>query len=378
MLNAQWRQQRYHRHYFLKKDVWHQYHNLPSTFNNISVISPFDFDSDGDIDVFIGSRSVVGTYGIDAKHLFLENNGDGTFADATERLAFDLKNGGMITNAIWADIDGDNKKDLITVSEWGTPTIYKNSGRALSKLSTDLDNLYGWWNVIEAADLDNDGDLDLIIGNQGSNTPYKTSYENPMKMWINDFDNNGTIEQIVTRNFDGRDLPIHMKKELTNQMVSLKKQNLKASEYAKKSIDELYPSEIIKNTIMKKTTIAESIIAINEGNGKFTIKKLPYKVQLSCVCGITCIDVNKDGVMDIITGGNNFEFKPQYSRMDANYGSVLLGDGKLGFTWQNYDTSGFFIKNEIKHIKQFKDKSGKTYIITAINNDKPKIFTINE
>ncbi len=353
-------------------------YNLPSTYNNTSVISPYDFDNDGDIDVFIGSRSVVGTYGIDAKHLFLENNGDGTFTDATERLAFDLKNAGMITNAIWSDIDGDGKKDLITVSEWGTPRVYKNSGRALSKLSTDLDNLHGWWNVIETADLDNDGDQDLIIGNQGSNTSYKTSKENPMKMWINDFDNNGTIEQITTQNFDGRDLPIHMKKELTTQMVSLKKQNLKASEYAKKSINELYTAEIIENTIVKKTTISESIIAINDGNGKFTIKKLPYRVQLSCVCGITCTDINNDGNIDLILAGNNFEFKPQYSRLDANYGSILLNDGKGEFTWQDYNTSGFFLRNEIKHIKQFKDKNGNPFIITAVNNERPKIFTLNE
>jgi len=219
-------------------------YNLPSTFNNISVISPFDYDNDGDFDVFIGSRSVVGTYGVNAKHLFLENNGDGTFTDATERLAYDLKDSGMITSATWADVDGDNKKDLITVSEWGTPKVYKNSGRALSKLPTDLDNLNGWWNDIEAADLDNDGDIDFILGNQGSNTTYKATEENPMKMWINDFDNNGTIEQIVTRNYDGKDFPVHMKKELTSQMVSLKKRNLKASEYAKKSIDELYPRRL--------------------------------------------------------------------------------------------------------------------------------------
>ena len=351
---------------------------LPSVFKNISVISPNDFDNDGDIDVFVGSRSVVGTYGIDPNHLFLENNSDGTFTNATERLAYDLKDAGMITNAVWADIDGDNKKDLITVSEWGTPTVYKNSGRRLTKFSTDLDSLYGWWNVIETADLDNDGDMDFIIGNQGSNTLYKTSEEHPMKMWINDFDNNGTLEQIITRNFDGKDYPIHMKKEMTSQMVSLKKQNLKASEYAKKSVDELFTEEVFQNTIMKKTTISETIIAINEGDGKFTIKKLPSQVQLSSVCGITTYDVNNDGNLDIIMGGNNFEFKPQYSRLDANYGSVLLSNGNLEFTWQNYDTSGFFIKEEIKHIKKFKDKSGKTHIITAINDSKPKIFSFNE
>ena len=147
--------------------------NLPSTFKNSSVIAPHDFDADGDVDVFIGSRSVVGTYGIDPNHLFLENNGDGTFTDATERLAYDLKDAGMITNAIWADVDGDQKKELITVSEWDTPKIYKNSGRRLSRQSTTLDQLFGWWNVIETADLDNDGDNDLIIGNQGSNTHYK-------------------------------------------------------------------------------------------------------------------------------------------------------------------------------------------------------------
>ena len=122
----------------------------------------------------------------------------------------------------------------------------------------------------------------------------------------------------------------------------------------------------------------ESVIAINEGNGKFTIKKLPERVQLSCVCGITCADVNNDGNLDLIMGGNNFEFKPQYSRLDANFGSVLLGNDKLDFKWQNYDESGFFIKEEVKHIKQFKDKNGKKYVIAAINDDKPKVFALNE
>jgi len=351
---------------------------LPATFKNISTIAPYDFDGDGDTDIFVGSRSVVGTYGVSPDHLFLENTGNGTFKDATERLAYDLKDAGMVTSAVWADMDGDNKKDLVTVSEWGTPNIYKNSGRRLAKLSTTLDSLDGLWNVVEAADLDNDGDNDLILGNQGLNLHYKPSRQNPMKMWINDFDGNGTIEQIITLDENGKDYPLHQKKELTNQLVSLKKQNLKASEYAKKTIGELFPEAVFNNSIMKRSSIAESVIAINEGGGKFTIKVLPPRVQLSCICGISCSDVNKDGYLDLIMGGNNFEFKPQYSRLDGNYGNVLLGNKELDFIWQDYSKSGFFIRDEIKHLKQFKDRNGNTFIIAALNDTQPKIYQLNE
>ncbi len=350
--------------------------NIPFANNNISVISPFDFDEDGDVDVFVGSRSVVGIYGIDPEHLFLENKGDGTFINSTEKLAYDLKDAGMITDAQWGDIDGDGKKDLITVSEWGTADIFRNSGRRLGKFPSSLDSLKGWWNTVETADLDNDGDLDLILGNQGSNVPYKASEENPMKMWINDFDNNGTLEQIISRNYDGKDYPLHQKKEMTEQIVSLKKQNLKASEYAKKTVSELFPAAVFENTIVKEANTMQSVIAINEGDGKFTVKNLPDRVQLSCVCGITCTDVNNDGNLDLVLGGNNYEFKPQYSRLDASYGDVLLGDGKLNFEWQEYETSGFFLKGEIKHLKEFKDKDGKKYIIAAINDEEPKIFAL--
>ncbi len=351
---------------------------LPSTFKNVSSIAPYDFDDDGDMDVFIGSRSVVGTYGVDPNHLFLENDGTGSFKDATERLAYDLKDAGMVTSAIWADMNGDDKKDLVTVSEWGTPKIYRNSGRRLAKMPSTLDSLDGLWNVVEAADLDNDGDLDLVLGNQGANLHYKPTLKNPMKMWINDFDGNGTIEQIVTLNENGKDYPLHQKKELTNQIVSLKKQNLKASEYAKKTINELWPAEVFGNSIMKKSGIAESIIAINEGGGKFSIKILPPRVQLSCICGIACSDINNDGYMDLIMGGNNFEFKPQYSRLDANYGNVLLGNKELNYQWEDYSKSGFFIKEEIKHLKQFKDSKGRKFVIAALNDAQPKIYRLND
>jgi len=353
-------------------------HQPKSTYKNVSTISQYDYDNDGDIDVFIGSRSVVGTFGVDPNHLFLVNNGDGTFLDATERVGYDLKDAGMITSSVWTDIDGDNKKDLVTVSEWGTANIYKNNGRRLQKMSSSLDALPGWWGSVESADLDNDGDNDLILGNQGSNLHYRPSMEHPMKMWINDFDNNGTIEQIVTQNNDGKDYPLHQKQEMTEQLVSLKKQNIKASDYAKRTVQELFSKEMIDNAIQKKVVISNSIVAINNGNGNFDIKELPQEVQLSCVCGITCTDINNDGNLDLIMGGNDFEFKPQYSRLDANYGSVLLGNGQMDFEWQNYNDSGFYVRDEIKHLKQFKDKNGKTFMVAAINNNTPKIFLLNE
>ena len=146
---------------------------------------------------------------------------------------------------------------------------------------------------------------------------------------------------------------------------------------AKKTITELFSPEVIANTIIRKSSISESLIAVNEGDGKFTIKILPPQVQFSCICDIQCLDVNNDGLLDLIMAGNNFEFKPQFSRLDANYGNVLLNDGALNFNWQNYKTSGFFIKDEVKQLEVFQDKSGNSFVISAINNSEPKIYKLN-
>jgi enediyne biosynthesis protein E4 len=347
---------------------------LPNADQNIAVIAPFDFDSDGDADLFIGARSVPGIYGVNPQHQLLVNNGDGTFSDGTERYAYDLKNAGMITDAKWVDIDGDKKSDLITVSDWGSPIVMKNSGRRLSKLKTNLDSLQGWWKVMEAHDLDKDGDQDLILGNAGLNIPYPASESHAMKLWINDFDENGTIEQIMTSHHNGGDYPIHMRKEMTAQLPNLKKQNLKASDYAKRTIQQIFKAEEIANAMVKTANVSASVIAVNEGNGKFSVVALPDRVQWSCVCGIACTDVNGDGNTDLIMGGNDYNLKPQFSRQDASYGHVLLGDGKLGFEWKNYAESGFFVRGQVRHIGFFADKNGKRYIVAAINDEKPRIF----
>lgn len=351
--------------------------NIPFAKTNISVIEPMDFDSDGDMDVFIGSRSVPGIYGINPDQILLINDGKGVFSDGTERYAYDLRDAGMVTDAKWVDVDGDEVKDLVTVSDWGSPMVFRNNKGRLSKISTSLDSLSGWWNTIQVEDLDKDGDMDFIIGNKGKNIPYSATAENPMRIWINDFDKNGTIEQITTVYENGGDYPIHMRREITMQMSSLKKENLKATDYSKRTIQELFSKEVMDNTISKHVNITETVMAVNEGKGLFKIKRLPPRTQLSCVCGIVCRDVNKDGNIDIIAGGNNFEFKPQFSRLDASFGDLLLGDGELGFEWQGYDKSGFVVKDEIKHLLPFKDKDGKEFIIVAINDNKPRVFSLN-
>jgi len=348
--------------------------NLPSAKTNISVVAPSDFDNDGDIDLFVGSRSVPGTFGVDPQHLLLLNNGEGTFVDGTERSAYDLKDAGMITDAKWLDIDGDKKLDLVTVSDWGTPIVLKNSGRRLSKWPCSLDSLHGWWKVIESFDFDNDGDQDLVLGNAGLNIPFVATQQNPMKLWINDFDANGTIEQIMTTHYNDGDYPVHMRREMTSQLPSLKKQNLKASDYSKRTIQELFKPEIVNTSLVKMASVSESIIAINEGGGKFVIRKLPQRVQWSCVCGISCTDVDGDGFTDLVMGGNNFDFKPQFSRQDASYGNVLLGNGKFDFEWKSYNESGFFVKGQIRHLKSFSDKKGRRFMFTAVNSDKPRVF----
>ena len=352
--------------------------SIPTTNNSVSVIATNDFDNDGDIDVFVGSRGVPGVYGIVPKQLLLENDGKGNFANSTVKKAFKLDQIGMITDAVWEDIDKDGKDDLIVVGDWMAPTIFKNTGRRLAEFKSNLTNYPGFWNTVSCVDLNNDGKKDLVLGNKGTNTSYKATATNPMKMFVNDFDANGTIEQITTRTIDGKDIPINLKSELAKQIPMIKKKNLSYSDYSKKSFQELFSEEITTNSIQKMVNTQESLFAINKGNGKFEVKALPKEVQFSSVNAICTMDVNKDGILDIILGGNQYEFKPQFGRLDSNFGSVLLGTKNGTYTWTSYAKSGFYITGEVKHIQKIKNKKNTASIIAVINDATPKLFKIND
>jgi hypothetical protein len=321
---------------------------------------------------------VSGTYGIDPENFLLENGGQGNFKDITESKAFDIKKIGMITDAKWEDITGDGKEDLILVGEWMSPLIFENTGRRLRKYSSNLDDWSGLWNTITVEDIDLDGDLDLVLGNKGTNSFYRTSKEYPAKIYINDFDNNGTIEQILTRNIDGKDMPVPLRRELSGQLSSLKKEILKFEDYATKSITELFSEQIIDNSIVKEAVTFESVIAINNGNGNFEVKALPQRIQFTSINNILAKDINNDGYTDLIFTGNNYNYKPQFTRDDASYGDVLLGNGKNDFTWLPHIKSGFFVRGQVNGMEWINDSDNRKYIIVGINDKEPKLFELNE
>ncbi|MBL7814382.1 MAG: VCBS repeat-containing protein [Saprospiraceae bacterium] len=348
--------------------------SLPSNGFNTSVIISNDYDGDGDLDLFVGSRSTPLQYGISPKNYLYQNN-QGKFTDVTPLVAPELEYIGLVTDAKWADVDGDKRSELIIVGEWMSPTVFKlnNTGK-FTPLSTDaFKGKNGFWYAIETADLDGDGDMDMILGNTGENCYLADRNDPPLKLWLNDFDGNGYMEKIISYSLNGKDLPVIMKRDMVKEMPILKKNVLKHHDYAKKSIQELLPSNKLKSAQVKQVDYFKSIVAVNDGKGNFSLQELPYQVQLSSICAIHACDVNADGKLDLVVGGNNFNFLPQYGRIDGSYGDVLLNNGNMNFTPLSTNQSGLMVKGMIKDIKQLKIK-GLNYLLIAVNNDKLRLL----
>ncbi len=314
-----------------------------------SVVQVLDLNQDGAPDLFIGGRLVPFVYGAPASSSIWINDGKGNFTDQTASFAPEMKEIGMITDAKVMDWDNDGLEDLILVGEWMAPVFFKNTGSELQKIEMpELNHLKGWYRTLEIADLDGNGFPDLILGNNGLNSRFKVSERTPVRMYLNDFDQNGSIEHIFTRQEGEVQVPYTLKHELEKQIPSIRKKYMRYSAYNNQVLTDIFPKEILDKSIISEVNNLQSGVLMNEGNGKFTWKPFPRMVQRSYVFAIHSEDLNGDGITDLILGGNLFHAKPEVGKYDASYGDVLLGKGDGTFDYWPNAKHGLQLNGDIR------------------------------
>ncbi|WP_341226241.1 VCBS repeat-containing protein [uncultured Arcticibacterium sp.] len=335
---------------------------LPLTSLNTAVVKAEDIDGDGFLDLFVGTRNTPQEYGKSTPSFILKNNGKGEFSVSSE-----ISGLGLVNDALWTDIDLDGKNELVIVGDWMTPKIFKNKKGLIEEWkSTGLEKLSGFWSACKAVDIDNDGDQDLILGNLGENFSLEISPNKPLKLWVADLDKNGTLDKVISKTIDGKDSPVFLKRDLTEQFPALKNTSLKHSEYAKKSVQDLF--DMIENEEVEPMlfNFNKSIVAINDGKGYFSIKELPTEVQFSCVNDIGIIDIDKDGFQDIIVGGNSSQMIPQFGTLDACRGKILKNIGGDTFKY----ISDLKLSGQVRQILPLENRN----MLILRNNETPKMY----
>lgn len=345
---------------------------LPKIESSGSCVIASDFDKDGDLDLFVGGRIVPTGYPQSPASYILQNDGHGIFKDITSAVCPSLQTAGMVTAALWTDYDNDGWVDIAVVGEWMPVTFYRNNnGKDFTKTFAKHT---GWWNSISGGDFDNDGDIDYVAGNLGLNSLYKASDAEPVSIYAKDYDDNGSLDPVVTRFIQGQEYPTHYRETMTAQIAGLRRTLKRYSIYGKITFHELFPQEQTENALIYRSTSFASAYIENKGNGIFEAIPLPIGAQLSPLFGMSIMDINNDGKLDLLGAGNSYASEPTTGFYDAGIGVCLQGDGKGGFKPVHTTESGFFIDKDAKAFAVLNTVSNQPLWLASSNQDSLLVF----
>jgi enediyne biosynthesis protein E4 len=342
---------------------------LPKLLASKGTVKAADIDADGDLDLFVGGRLVPRNYPVTPNSYILINDGKGNFTEKTETICPEIAQIGMVTDAIWMDLNKDKLPDLVVVGEWMPIKVFINRKGKLIEKSVEYIHFAstGWWNKISENDMDNDGDFDLIIGNCGTNTQFKVSEKEPITVNYKDFTENDTIIPIISYFIGGVSYPVNSRDDMVDPMPFLKKKFIEYKTYSTATITDLFTAEQLKDAKILKAETMETIYLENQGAKGFVAHALPLEAQYAPVHGIVTDDFNNDGKKDILLAGGNTWTRIKFGRYAANHGVLLLGDGKNNFKYVTQSKSGLNLKGNIRSLKTI--NSGKTKMIIAGVND---------
>jgi len=346
---------------------------LPAAYENGARVVPADFDGDGDVDLFVGSRVVTKAYGMPPRSRLLRNDGTGRFADVTRELAPMLERVGMVTAAAWLDVDRDGRLDLIVVGEWLPVTVLRQGadGRfADHTAAVGLAGTEGWWNSVTVADLDGDGREDLVLGNLGLNSYLRASADEPARLYVHDFFGDGTVEPLLTFYKHGVSYPLAGRDELMRAMPRLRDRFTTYAAFGASTVERIVPSsELARARRLTARTFA-SAVAFAGADGRFTLRALPMEAQFAPVHAVVAEDMDGDGRVDLLLGGNFHGVTPVRGRYDASYGTLLRGDGRGTFTSVELERSGLAIDGQVRRMATLRHAGGGRLIAVARNDDR--------
>ena len=337
-----------------------------------SVVVSMDVNKDGFMDLFIGGRVVPGSYPASPGSMLLINDGHGKFSDQTKQYAPDFLKLGMVTDAKWVDINKNNNPLLIICGEWMSMKCFSlENNQFIDKTDAYFDkSLSGLWNKMEFSDIDHDGDLDLIAGNWGTNSQLSASVKEPMIMYYDDFDKNGFIDPIICQYYEGVSYPMATRDELTDQIVSLRQKFPDYEKYSNATIKEIFSTAQIDSAKKLEINYLHTTWFENV-NGNFLVKSLPIQSDFSPIYAISANDFNGDGNIDLLLCGNIENVRIRIGKIDANYGVLLLGDGKGNFKYANQLESGLSLKGNVRDILTLDHINGNHLLLIGVNNNAP-------